>query len=49
LIPRYTDHAANERAFPAWVRAGVATIAFGFVIEKFKSIALAAMSRSIDR
>ena len=29
------DHAANERTFLAWVRTGVAVIAFGFVIEKF--------------
>jgi putative membrane protein len=35
VIPRYTDHAANERTFLAWVRTGIATIAFGFVIEKF--------------
>jgi putative membrane protein len=35
LIPRFTDHAANERTFLAWVRTGIATIAFGFVIEKF--------------
>ncbi len=41
MIPRYTDHAANERTFPAWVRTGVATIAFGFVIEKFNLFILA--------
>jgi putative membrane protein len=35
VITRYTDHAANERTFLAWVRTGIATIAFGFVIEKF--------------
>jgi putative membrane protein len=35
VISRYTDHAANERTFLAWVRTGIATIAFGFVIEKF--------------
>lgn len=35
MIPKYTDHAANERTFLAWVRTGIATIAFGFVIEKF--------------
>src|SRR5262249_18922320 len=26
---------ANERTFLAWVRTGIAVIAFGFVIEKF--------------
>lgn len=35
MIQRYTDHAANERTYLAWVRTGIATIAFGFVIEKF--------------
>jgi putative membrane protein len=35
LIPRFSDHAANERTFLAWVRTGIATIAFGYVIEKF--------------
>jgi putative membrane protein len=35
VIQRYSDHAANERTFLAWVRTGIATIAFGFVIEKF--------------
>jgi Domain of unknown function (DUF202) len=35
LIPRFSDHSANERTFLAWVRTGIATIAFGYVIEKF--------------
>jgi putative membrane protein len=35
MINRYSDHAANERTFLAWVRTGIATIVFGFVIEKF--------------
>jgi len=35
MIGSYTDHAANERTFLAWVRTGIAVIAFGFVIEKF--------------
>ena len=35
MITRYSDHAANERTFLAWVRTGIATIAFGFVVEKF--------------
>jgi putative membrane protein len=35
LIPRFSDHAANERTFLAWVRTGIATIAFGYVIDKF--------------
>lgn len=35
MINRYTDHAANERTFLAWVRTAIAVMAFGFVIEKF--------------
>jgi putative membrane protein len=35
MIERYSDHAANERTFLAWVRTGIATFAFGFVVEKF--------------
>jgi putative membrane protein len=34
MIPRFSDHAANERTFLAWVRTGLAVIAFGFVVEK---------------
>src|ERR1700741_2601629 len=41
MIDRYSDHAANERTFLAWVRTGIATIAFGFVIEKFNLFILA--------
>ena len=29
------DHLANERTFLAWVRTGLSTITFGFVIAKF--------------
>jgi uncharacterized membrane protein YidH (DUF202 family) len=35
MIRGYTDHAANERTFLAWVRTGIAVIALGFVIVKF--------------
>ncbi|HEV3286504.1 MAG TPA: DUF202 domain-containing protein, partial [Steroidobacteraceae bacterium] len=35
MIGGFSDHAANERTFLAWVRTGIAVIAFGFVIEKF--------------
>ena len=35
MIPGYADHAANERTILAWVRTGIAVIAFGFVIERF--------------
>ena len=35
MIKRYSDHAANERTYLAWVRTAVAIMAFGFLIEKF--------------
>ncbi|MGD9657552.1 MAG: YidH family protein [Methylocystis sp.] len=35
MIRDFTNVAANERTFLAWVRTGVAVIALGFVIERF--------------
>ena len=35
MIKQYSDHAANERTFLAWVRMAIAVMAFGFVIERF--------------
>jgi putative membrane protein len=46
MIPNYTDHAANERTFLAWVRTGIAIIALGFVIEKF-NLFLITMANSV--
>jgi putative membrane protein len=34
LSKKASDHLANERTFLAWVRTGLATIAFGFVVER---------------
>lgn len=45
MIRSYSDHAANERTFLAWVRTGIAVIAFGFVVEKF-NIFLATIANS---
>ena len=41
MIRGFSDHAANERMFLAWVRTGIAAMAFGFVIEKFNGFLLA--------
>jgi putative membrane protein len=41
MIANYGDHAANERTYLAWVRTGVAVVAFGFVVEKFNLFLLA--------
>jgi putative membrane protein len=35
MIKRFSDHAANERTFLAWVRTAIAVMAFGYVIERF--------------
>ena len=35
MIERFSDHAANERTFLAWVRTAIAVMAFGFLVEKF--------------
>jgi putative membrane protein len=34
-MKRYTDHAANERTWLAWIRTAIAIMAFGFIIERF--------------
>lgn len=49
MIQGFSDHAANERTFLAWVRTGIAVIAFGFVIERFDLFVLALISgNSLD-
>jgi putative membrane protein len=49
MISGYRDHAANERTFLAWVRTGIAVIAFGVVIEKLNLFVLAlTISNSAD-
>jgi putative membrane protein len=35
MIKNFSDHAANERTFLAWVRTSIAVIAFGFLVERF--------------
>jgi putative membrane protein len=34
MIANYTNHAANERTFLAWMRTGLAVAAFGFFLAK---------------
>ena len=34
MIANYTNHAANERTFLAWIRTGLAAAAFGFFLVK---------------
>ena len=35
VIAHFSDHAANERTFLAWVRTAIAVMAFGFLVAKF--------------
>src|SRR5262249_35187481 len=35
MIRGYSDHAANERTFLAWVRTAIAVMAVAFLVEKF--------------
>jgi putative membrane protein len=46
MIRGYSDHAANERTFLAWLRTSIAVIAFGFVVEKLNLFALALLDTS---
>lgn len=49
MIRGYSDHAANERTFLAWLRTSIAVIAFGFVVEKFNLFVLTLVdAASID-
>lgn len=42
MIRNFGDHAANERTFLAWIRTAIAVLAFGFVIERFDLVLVAA-------
>ena len=46
MIEHYTDHAANERTFLAWIRTAIAVAAFGFLVEKF-DLVLQVASRTL--
>jgi putative membrane protein len=35
MIKNFSDHAANERTFLAWVRTAIAIMTFGFLVERF--------------
>jgi putative membrane protein len=48
MIEDYRDHAANERTFLAWVRTGIAVIAFGLLIERFNLFVMTLASSSVD-
>ena len=47
MIARFSDHAANERTYLAWVRTAIAVMAFGFLVEKF-DLFLQVAARSLE-
>jgi putative membrane protein len=49
MISGYSDHAANERTFLAWIRTGIAVIAFGFLMEKFNLFLLTLAAAGLDK
>ena len=50
MINHFSDHAANERTFLAWVRTAIAVMAFGFLVAKFDLfLRIAAHSVAIDQ
>ena len=48
MIKHYTDHAANERTFLAWVRTAIAVMAYGFLVERF-DLFMSAIASSSSR
>ena len=48
-IKNYSDHAANERTFLAWVRTSIAVTAFGFLVERFDLFLSLAGTTALDR
>ena len=49
MIKNFSDHAANERTFLAWVRTAIAVMAFGFIVEKFNVFLEVAAPSLADR
>jgi putative membrane protein len=50
MIRNFSDHAANERTFLAWVRTAIAVMAFGFLVAKFDLfLKIAARSIAAER
>jgi len=47
-LPHFSDHAANERTFLAWVRTAIAVMAFGFLVERF-DLFLEVAGQSLNR
>jgi putative membrane protein len=48
MIANYTNHAANERTFLAWIRTGLAVAAFGFFLVKLNVLVDATGGESLS-
>lgn len=46
MIKQASEHLANERTWLAWIRTGIAIMAFGFLVERF-NIFLSYVGRSM--
>ena len=49
MIANYTNHAANERTFLAWIRTGLAVSAFGFFLIKLNVLVDAVGGGNVPR
>src|SRR6266446_4478008 len=49
MIANYTNHAANERTFLAWIRTGLTVAAFGFFLVKLNIAVDAAGGGTLPR
>jgi putative membrane protein len=47
MMANYTNHAANERTFLAWIRTGLAVAAFGFFLVKLNVLVEAVGNASL--
>ncbi len=48
MIPNFSDHAANERTYLAWVRTALSIVGLGFLLERF-DLFLAGLMRDATR
>jgi len=48
VIESYTDHAANERTYLAWVRTALAFMGFGLLVERFDLFVRSVAGVSVD-
>lgn len=47
MIERFTDHAANERTFLAWIRTSMALVGFGLAIAQLREKDVSALQQGL--